>query len=506
MEEAAQIGTWEWDLESNTFSWSPREYMLFGLDPARAGPVAYSTWREHIHPADRTRVEAKLSKAVLEKSPFELTFRIMRPDVYDPTDERTVRWLSARGEVQCDARGVAVRVVGINLDVSEQHNGLDDLRLQHWSAIFRTYFDSAADSLFHVGPTIDGQLVYESINPAGLAHMGLTLDAVRGKTPEEVLGPVVGGAIMSGLRTVYETGVPYIYQPTFDVGGRQVTYDAVYLPLRDESGAVIGILGSARDITEQRRLERTLQDAQKMEALGQLSSGIAHDFNNVLNGLLMCIELLGMLIKTEPKKKLVSDCRAAIHRGSALTSRLLAFSKQEPVETEPVDVNASLEAMSDMLGRTLGSEVTIETRLAAGLRPAKVDRHLLELATINLAVNARDAMPTGGALTIETRRERIRAQTRGAPSPGEYVAVVVTDTGVGMPPDVLANAKTPFFTTKPPGKGTGLGLSMVCGFVREVGGNCEIASEVGKGTCVTLYLPCERESETDNDIPPDSGL
>jgi len=150
-----------------------------------------------------------------------------------------------------------------------------------------------------------------------------------------------------------------------------------------------------------------------------------------------------------------------------------------------------------MLARTLGSEVRIETRFSAGLRPAKVNRQQLELAAINLAVNARDAMPTGGALTIETRPERIHAQTRGGLAPGEYVAVVVTGMGMGMGmrPDVLANAKTPFFTTKPSGKGTGLGLSMVCGFLQEAGGNCEIASEVGKGTCVTLYLPCARDSE-----------
>ena len=284
--------------------------------------------------------------------------------------------------------------------------------------------------------------------------------------------------------------MPFRYEPTWEYSGKSVTYDAVYMPLRDQAGQITGVLGVARDITERRRLEAALRQAQKMEALGQLAGGVAHDFNNVLTGILGCFDLLGRQSgNSERAQRLITQGLRAADRGKALTSRLLAFSRQQPLATEPVDVNASIEELSEMLTRSLGADIRIGKRLAHDLWPAIADRNQLELAIMNLAINARDAMPLGGTLTIESRNEVVAALDVDDLEAGEYVSIAVTDSGSGMAPDVLARVLEPFFTTKEAGKGTGLGLSMVYGVVRQLGGGLRIASELGKGTRITLYLP-----------------
>jgi nitrogen-specific signal transduction histidine kinase len=263
------------------------------------------------------------------------------------------------------------------------------------------------------------------------------------------------------------------------------------MPLHDCNGTITGILGSARDITERRRLEAQLHQSQKMEALGQLAGGVAHDFNNLLTGILGCFELLGRQVTSERGHRLVEQGRKAVERSTALTARLLAFSRHQPLAREPVDVNRSLEEITEMLTRTLGTDVRITKELAPDLWRASTDRNQIELAILNLGINARDAMPRGGGLTISTRNVTF-PQTEHGLTAGDYVAIDVADTGTGMSPDILARVLEPFFTTKGPGKGTGLGLSMVAGVTRQLGGGLTITSEVGKGTCVTIFLPRAR--------------
>jgi signal transduction histidine kinase len=311
---------------------------------------------------------------------------------------------------------------------------------------------------------------------------------VRGRTPEEILGPEKGRTITDGLGRVCETGQPYHYEPTWAMASGLVTYDAVYLPLRDRDGGITGVLGIARDVTEHRRMQAELHQAQKMEALGQLAGGIAHDFNNLLTGVLGCFELLRKHVSADSGKRLLSQGMRAVERGTALTGRLLAFSRHQPMATQLVDVNASLDETGELLARTLGGTIRLGKWFAPNLWPARADRNQLELAILNLAINARDAMPLGGTLTIETRNETIRAIEKGGVAPGDYVAISITDSGTGMSADVLERVLEPFYTTKAVGKGTGLGLSMVHSVVRQLGGDLRITSELGKGTCVTLFL------------------
>ncbi|MEA2789703.1 MAG: hypothetical protein QOG73_2109 [Acetobacteraceae bacterium] len=496
-QEAAEIGAWEWDISANTHTWSARMREMYGVGSGEE--ATYGRWYSALHPDDRDAVQAALASAVGGFARFDTTYRVHRSDPATPDAPPIVRWHSIKGELMRDANGAPLRMAGVNVDVTEQQNAVAALQSRHSAAAsslrasetrFQTYFEASSECLFHMRIDPDGQFRYEAVNPAGLAHAGI-LAMPRDRTPEEVLGPRAGGQMVEALRQVQETGLPYHYEPTFDLPSGPVTFDAVYMPLRDACGIVTGVLGSARDITERRRLEAQLHQSQKMEALGQLAGGVAHDFNNLLTGILGCFEMLGRQVTSERGKRLVAQGCKAVEHSTALTARLLAFSRHEPLTTQPVDINRSLEEMTEMLARTLGSDVRIGKDLTAELWRASTDRNQFELAILNLAINARDAMPLGGSLTISTRNQTLLDPRDGLMA-GDYVSVAVTDVGGGMPPELLTRVLEPFFTTKELGKGTGLGLSMVADVTRQLGGGLIISSEVGKGTCVTLFLPRAR--------------
>ena len=265
--------------------------------------------------------------------------------------------------------------------------------------------------------------------------------------------------------------------------------------LRAANSALEHALAAARDQSARREeVEAQLRQAQKMEAIGQLTGGIAHDVNNMLAIFSASLALLGRKIArgegdTAP---LIDKAQEAVERTAKLTQSLLAFSRQQPLAPQVIDCNKLVANLSELLLRTLGSSLKVETVLGSGLWRVCVDPHQLESAILNLAVNARDAMPDGGTLTIETANASIDeqyARQHGEVQAGQYVLVAVTDSGEGMTPGVIAKAFDPFFTTKGPGKGTGLGLSQVFGFAKQSAGHIKIYSEVGHGTTVKLYLP-----------------
>ena len=253
-------------------------------------------------------------------------------------------------------------------------------------------------------------------------------------------------------------------------------------------------------VDERMRAEETLRQSQKMEAVGQLTGGVAHDFNNLLTIIIGGLDAIGRQIEKIPDSHEVARIRRsramALHgaqRAAALTARLLAFSRLQPLDPKPLDVSRLIFGLADLLQRTLGETIALETVSGAGLWRAFADPAQLENALINLAVNARDAMPEGGRLTIETQNvsldESYVAAFAEPVAPGQYVLIAVSDTGHGMNEETLAQVFEPFFTTKESGKGTGLGLSQVYGFVRQSGGHIRIYSEIGEGTSVKVYLP-----------------
>ena len=249
-----------------------------------------------------------------------------------------------------------------------------------------------------------------------------------------------------------------------------------------------------QQIEQREEVESQLRQAQKMEAIGQLTGGIAHDFNNMLGVVMGSLDLMGRRIKNGDFAidRFLEAASQATVRAAALTHRLLAFARQQPLEPKPIDVNNLISGMSDLMRSTLGEQTQIETVMAAGVWTASADPHQLESAILNVAINARDAMPDGGKLTIETGNtylDEAYAHQHGDVEPGQYVMVAVSDNGTGMAPEIAARVFDPFFTTKPSGKGTGLGLSQVFGFIKQSRGHIKIYSEVGCGTAVKIYLP-----------------
>ncbi|HYZ61436.1 MAG TPA: ATP-binding protein, partial [Acetobacteraceae bacterium] len=265
----------------------------------------------------------------------------------------------------------------------------------------------------------------------------------------------------------------------------------------------------AQAVEERMQAEDTLRQIQKMEAIGHLTGGIAHDFNNLLTGIMGSLELLGTRVSQGRYKDLdryIAAAGGAARRAATLTHRLLAFARRQALDPKPTDINRLVAGMEELIRRSMGQAIEIEVVGAAGLWTTLVDPNQLENALLNLCINARDAMPNGGRLTIETANKWLderSAGTRELPA-GQYVTLCVTDTGTGMPPEVIKRAFDPFFTTKPPGQGTGLGLSMIHGFVRQSSGAVRIYSELGQGTTMCLYFPRhrgEQEEEPSDALP-----
>jgi PAS domain S-box-containing protein len=342
--------------------------------------------------------------------------------------------------------------------------------------------------------TFDG--VITTVNPAWQEVLGWSEVELVGSSLFDLVHPDDLERTLEGARQLSE-GMSH---DRFDNRYRHQDGSYRWISWTTRSGeGLINAVG--RDFTAEkekeealRSAEDALRQAQKMEAVGQLTGGLAHDFNNLLTGIMGNLELLQLRIargRLDDVDRFVLAAQGAGRRAAALTQRLLAFSRRQTLDPKPTDVNRLVSGMEDMLRRTVGAMVDIEVVGAAGLWTTMIDAGQLENAILNLCINARDAMPTGGRLTIETANKWLddrSAKERGL-DPGQYLSVCVTDTGTGMSVETVARAFDPFYTTKPLGEGTGLGLSMVYGFVRQSGGQARIYTEEGVGTTVCLYLP-----------------
>ena len=298
---------------------------------------------------------------------------------------------------------------------------------------------------------------------------------------------------MAQDRHVLQTGQRTDFADTvYELDGRREIWSASKLPLHDRKTGDRYVLTVAFDVTRQRETEEKLKQAQKLEAIGQLTGGIAHDFNNLLAVIIGNLELAEeSLPKDQGPGERVRIALNAAQSGAKLTHRLLAFARQQPLSPTTIDLNEVIRGMHTLLTRSLGEQIEIELVSSSGLWHCVADAAQVENAILNLAINARDAMPDGGKLTIETANIRLDedAAALNELSPGQFVMVAVTDNGTGMTPDVLRRAFDPFFSTKGVGKGSGLGLAMIYGFAKQSGGYAKIYSEEGRGTSVKIYLP-----------------
>ena len=387
--------------------------------------------------------------------------------------------------------------------------------LQQSELSMRTVFETSHQNQGLLSP--DGAVIY--VNKTSLESIKGTLEDVVGRpfwdTPWFSGTPGVPEAVKQAIARVAQGETVTISMPLDMPTGHRI-YDFSMRPVFNEAGAVVALVPEAVEITARVQAEDALRQSQKMEAIGQLTGGIAHDFNNLLTvisgNMEMVLRRLGDSADPRVRRGLENAVNGA-ERAGVLTQRLLAFSRRQSLDPRPLDVGKLIGSISQLVARTLGETIQIEAVASAGLWRAEVDANQLENTILNLAVNARDAMPGGGKLTIEASNSQIdRSYAAAHPevAPGSYVLIAISDTGTGMDIETQARAFDPFFTTKEVGKGTGLGLSMVYGFVKQSGGHVKIYSEVGQGTTIKIYLPrltgARMDDEKDQASVPDFGI
>ncbi len=528
----AGLGTFDFCVASGDLTWDDRCRALFGVSPG--APVSYeSTFLAGLHPDDREIAVTAMQRSMDPTGTGSFSCEYRTLGVMDDVE----RWVSAKGETLFED-GLPVRLAGTLQDVTDRKRAeaaaqVNDQRVQlalAAGAIIGTWFWDMPNDCF----TVDDAFARAfGLDPA-LGRVGLSLEQVLATVhPEDRagLGEAIDKAILRGgayahqYRVRRADGHYYWIEANGRVDhaldGTPLSFPGVLIDLErrriveGERDRAIAELRALTDTLEQRVAERTtellrteeqLRQSQKMEAVGQLTGGVAHDFNNLLAAISGSLELMHTRInqgRFKDVERYVAAADGATKRATALTQRLLAFSRQQTLAPKATDIDTMVDGMLDLIRRTVGPSVQIKAAGKSGLWPALVDQPQIENALLNLCINARDAMPDGGTITIETSNRRMgRQEAKQHDMPeGEYISLCVADTGIGMPPEVIAKAFDPFFTTKPLGQGTGLGLSMIYGFTKQSGGQVCIHSKIGRGTTVCIYLPRHRgEIEKDEEV------
>src|ERR1700754_5021315 len=510
VQQIGRIGGLEVDLRTGFRNRRSPEYLLIHGLPPDAANETHEDWVQRIHPDDREATEKKFRDAVAgDVRDYTVQYRIIRPS------DGEMRWISVRSTIERDENGKAIRLVGAHADITEQieaeralrqseeeHRKLaDQLALLNATLAERVEEKTRErDRIWNVSQDLllvaDRSGIWQTVNPAWTRTLGWSEAELLNRTSEWLDHPDDGGTTRAHVRKLLAGDTTVRFESRFrhkDGTYRWLSWTGV-----SDNDRIYAV---ARDVTADKaatdRLkaaEEALRQSQKMEAVGQLTGGIAHDFNNLLTGIVGSLDLLQTRLdqgRAENVSRYINAAMTSANRAAALTHRLLAFARRQPLIPKSVDANALVVSLEDLLRRTIGETLDLDIVAAAGLWCTLCDPNQLESALLNLAINARDAMPDGGRLTIVTANARIEGIDADTPAllPGDYIRIDVTDTGTGMSPEVVARAFDPFFTTKPIGQGTGLGLSMIYGFARQSGGQGRVYSEGGKGTRVCPYLP-----------------
>jgi two-component system, cell cycle sensor histidine kinase and response regulator CckA len=486
--EASGLGPWDWDIDTNEVVFSPEWKRQIGYAEDEISG-RFEEWERRVHPDDRPVVQRRLKEYLASRErQYAVDFRLQHKD-------GSYRWIHTRGTALRDANGKPLRMLGCHLDMTDRRRAEQDVRDSH--ELLQAVIEGTPDAVFVKGR--DGR--YLMINAAGARFIGRPAEQIIGRIDSDLMASESAERIMERDRRVISSGQPEVFEEAAPAteSAADRTFLTTKSAFRDAQGRIGGLIGISRDITELKGLEDQLRHAQKMEAVGRLAGGVAHDFNNLLTVINGCTELVFEGMRPEdPNRELLADVRRSGDRAATLTRQLLAFSRRQVLQPEAVDLDVLLAEMRALLARIIGEDIDVSfvshVRVAATVDPGQ-----FEQALINLAVNARDAMPNGGSLRIETREppEHDPALRRGDVRPGPYVLLTVTDSGHGMDESTRSRIFEPFFTTKEPGKGTGLGLAMVYGFVKQSGGHIDVETELGRGTTFKLYLPC---SDTSADL------
>jgi PAS domain S-box-containing protein len=475
--KAAAVGLWDWDVLRGEVYFSPGSKAQLGYEDDE---VSYNLeeWASRLHPEDReTALAALQADLLMPRAEYEMTFRLRHKD-------GSYRAILARADVFRDAAGRACRMVGCHIDVTDRRRSEEE-----HARLFRAV-EQAAESIVITDP--EGTIVY--VNPAFERVTGYAREEALGQNPRILKSGVQDPSVyvrMWAALTAGEAWAGHLVNRRKD--GSFFEEEATISPVHDASGRLVNFVAVKRDVTEEARLHQQFLQAQKMEAIGRLAGGVAHDFNNVLGVISGYGEMvLRRLPAEDPLRAKLEQILRASDRAAALTRQLLAFSRSQVLQPKVLDLNIVVSDMEKMLRRLIGEDVELVTTLDPRIGSVKADPGQLEQVLMNLAVNARDAMPQGGRLTIETRNVELDAAyvaLHTVVESGPFVLVSVTDTGGGMDAETRTRIFEPFFTTKELGKGTGLGLSTVYGIVKQSGGYIWVYSEPGFGSTFKIYLP-----------------
>ncbi len=505
---ASAVGSaiYDWNLQHGTMTWTQGLTEMCGYPLEEAAPT-YDWWSERIHPDDRPRVEERFQAAAAGGDDFEAEYR------FRARDGRYLDVLD-RGRFVRDAAGRAVRVVGSMADISERKRGESVLRDSE--ARHRAVLETAMDAL--VGMDHQGRV--SEFNPAAERMFGYArADVIGRELAEVIIPPSFQDAHRRGLARYLATGEHTLLGGRIEVTARRA--DGTEFPV-ELTVTVVRMEGPpafnayVRDLTEEKRaaaarssLEMQLQQAQKMEAVGRLAGGVAHDFNNLLTVISGRAHMLMSRLKPgDPMHRDVDLIQKTSQRAVALTSQLLAFSRKQVVQPRVLELGPLVADLLPMLQRMIGENMELMVEPVEGTGRVKADPSQMQQVLMNLAVNARDAMPDGGRIHVSIRDvlvDEAAALHQTNLPPGPYVALAVGDTGSGMSAETAAHIFEPFFTTKEQGKGTGLGLSTVYGIVEQSHGHIQVQSELGRGTTFTIHLPRVEEPVAVSGQPADEA-
>jgi two-component system cell cycle sensor histidine kinase/response regulator CckA len=474
----AGLGNWEVDWASKAVFWSEEMYRLCGVTSERFTPTIDS-FLALVPSEDRQRLLNEVDAAIAERRPYALDHRLARPD-------GTTLVVSEQAEIIFDASGRAVRFVGTMLDITARKHAEDELRA------LNAVLENAVEGISRLNR--DG--VYVAANGAYARMVGYAPEELPGMSWEPTVAADDRPRVVAAYERMLAEGRAESEARGVRKDGSVFWKQLVMVRALDATGDGIGHYCFMKDITDQKRLEEQLLQSQKQEAIGRLAGGVAHDFNNLLTVINGYSELLLSSPRSDEfSRRLAGEIKKAGDRAASLTQQLLAFSRKAIIQPVVLDLNAVVADAESMLRRLIGEDILLVTRLEANLGSVKMDRGQLDQVILNLAVNARDAMPNGGTLTLETRNMTLNpsAGARMEVIPGPYVVLEVVDTGCGMDEFVKGQLFEPFFTTKEVGKGTGLGLATVYGIVKQSAGNIDVESAPGQGTVFRISLPCISE-------------
>jgi len=482
---------WDWNTATDRLWWSEGMQTLFGYSAEDLEHDSRS-WTTRIHPDDKKRVLTDIERVIhSQQQKWEAEYRFMCKD-------GSIAYVSDRGYVIRDENGDALRMVGGMSDVTERRRFLANLARQ------ATLLDNSRDAILVLD--LERRITYW--NRAAEAIYGWRRDQALGRRIDDMLGedPAL---LETATRALLENGQWAGRLNGQNANGDSVVSEARWSLVDGHHGEAKAVLAINTDITEHLALEEQLQQSQRLEAVGQLTGGVAHDFNNLLTVILGNSELLeDQLEETPVLRNSARLIRGAAERAAELTRRLLAFARRQPLAPEIVDVNELIHGLTPLLRPTLHEHLAFNIVPCDSPWPAFIDPGQLESAILNLCINARDAVSGGGCIVLETANvtlDKDYANRHSEVVAGDYLQVVVSDTGEGIPAAALEKVFEPFFTTKPKGKGTGLGLSMVYGFVKQSRGHIKIYSEPGEGTTVKLYLP-RADRGDERPVPPASPV